>query len=161
MDLKATLVTTRHRARLTTITLAAFSALLVLASSTSHATPAATRTLDVTDEAHLHLVRAYGSNYIEQGQATGALPGTIKVNFSIGATVSGTFTIYPKEGGSISGDGTAQLRSTGTYASFGGHMTVSQGTGRYTHAHGHGGFYGTVDRRTSAIVIQTTGRLEY
>lgn len=139
-------------------------ALLVLATDTTRATPAATtaaRTLNVTDEAHLHLVRAYGSSYIEQGHATGALPATITVNFKIGATVSGTFTIYPKGGGSISGRGDAQLRSTGTYASFGGHMTVSHGTGRYSHARGSGGFYGTVNRHTNALVVQTTGRLTY
>lgn len=40
-------------------------------------------------------------------------------------------------------------------------MTVNHGTGRYSHARGHGGFYGVVNRRTNAILIQTTGRLEY
>ena len=40
-------------------------------------------------------------------------------------------------------------------------MTISHGTGRYAHAHGHGGFYGTVDRHNDALVVQTTGQLSY
>jgi hypothetical protein len=40
-------------------------------------------------------------------------------------------------------------------------MSVSHGTGRYAHVHGHGGFYGTINRRTNALVVQTTGQLSY
>jgi hypothetical protein len=120
------------------------------------------RTLNVTDEAHLHLVNATGSTYTEEGRATGALPGTVRARLDIlGATISGTFTIYPSGGGSISGSGTARLHSTGLYASFGGSMSVGGGTGRYAHARGRGGLYGTVDRRSDALVIQTTGSLHY
>lgn len=121
----------------------------------------AARTLNVTDEAHLHVVHTNGELLIEEGPATGALPGTVRVRFRVGANVSGTFTIYPRGGGSITGQGLAHLRSTGVYASFGGTTTVSQGTGRYAHVHGHGGFYGTVNRHTNALVVQTTGRLSY
>jgi hypothetical protein len=121
----------------------------------------AARTLNVSDEAHLHLASTQGEALFEEGPATGALPGTVKVRLTVGATVSGSFTIYPRGGGSITGRGSAQLHSTGAYASFGGSMTVSRGTGRYAHAHGHGGFYGTVNRRTDALVVQTTGRLTY
>ena len=142
-------------------------ALTVLGLTTLHtpasgaATAQAARTLNVADEAHLRLTGTQGEVLLEEGPAKGALPGTVKVRFAVGATVSGSFTIYPRGGGSISGHGTARLHSTGTNASFGGTMSVSHGTGRYTHAHGHGGFYGTVNRRTNALVIQTTGRLTY
>jgi hypothetical protein len=121
----------------------------------------AARTLNVTDEAHLRLSGTAGSLLLEEGPATGALPGTVKVRFTVGATISGSFTIYPRGGGSITGQGSAQLHSTGAYASFGGSMSVSHGSGRYAHAHGRGGFYGTVNRHTDALVIQTTGRLSY
>ena len=119
----------------------------------------AARTLNVTDEAHLHLTGTAGSLLLEEGPATGAFAGTVKVRFKVEASVSGSFTIYPRGGGSISGQGSAQLHSTGAYASFGGSMSVSHGTGRY--AHGRGGFYGTVNRNNDALVIQTTGRLAY
>ena len=121
----------------------------------------AARTLNVNDEAHLHVTGSEGELLNESGPATGSLPGTVRVRFSVSATVSGSFTIYPRGGGSISGRGTAHLHSTGTYASFGGTMYVTHGTGRYAHAHGHGGLYGTVNRRTNALVVQTTGRLSY
>jgi hypothetical protein len=119
------------------------------------------RTLNVTDEAHLRLAGTSGSILLEEGPASGALPGTVRVRFTVSSTISGSFTIYPRGGGSISGHGSARLHSTGTYASFGGTMSVSHGTGRYEHAHGNGGFYGTVNRNTDALVIQTTGRLAY
>lgn len=122
---------------------------------------AAARTLNVNDEAHLHVTGSEGELLDESGPAAGSLPGTVRVRFSVGATVGGSFTIYPRGGGSISGRGTARLHSTGTYASFGGTMYVTRGTGRYAHAHGHGGLYGTVNRRTNALVVQTTGRLSY
>jgi hypothetical protein len=121
----------------------------------------AAHTLNVTDEAHLHLTSTSGEVLVEEGPAAGALPGTVKVRFTVGATISGSFTIYPRGGGSISGQGSARLHSTGRYASFGGSMSVSHGSGRYAHAHGRGGFYGTVNRNTDALVVQTTGRLAY
>jgi hypothetical protein len=121
----------------------------------------AARTLNVTDTAHLHLTGTAGEVLEEEGLATGALPGKVKARFVVGASVSGSFVFYPRGGGSITGHGFARLHSTGTYSSFGGTMAVSHGTGRYAYAHGSGGLYGTVNRRTNALVVQTTGRLSY
>lgn len=121
----------------------------------------AARTLNVTDEAHLHLTRTAGEILEEEGVATGALPGKARARFAVGSSVTGSFTFYPRGGGSISGHGSARLHSTGTYASFGGTMSVSHGTGRYAHAHGTSGFYGTVDRHNDALVVQITGKLSY
>jgi hypothetical protein len=134
-----------------------------IAAQAASARPAAraAHTQNVTDEAHLHLTHTDGELLEEEGPATGALPGTVYVRFRIGTSVSGTFTIYPRGGGSITGQGSARLRSTGTYASFGGSTAISHGTGRYTHVHGHGSFYGTFDRHNQALVIQTTGQLTY
>jgi hypothetical protein len=135
----------------------------IVAAQASSARPAAraARTLNVTDEAHLHVTHTDGELLEEEGPATGALPGTVNVRFRIGASVSGTFTIYPRGGGSISGQGSARLHSSGTYASFGGSTVVNRGTGRYAHVHGHGDFYGTFDRHNQALIIQTTGYLSY
>jgi hypothetical protein len=113
------------------------------------------------DEAHLHVVEASGSLLIEEGQASGGLPGTVKVSFRVGTSISGAFTLYPRAGGSLTGHGKATLHSTGRYASFAGSLTITGGTGRYTHAHGTGGLYGTVNRHNDALVVQTTGRLGY
>ena len=147
-----------HRSRriiLSTATLLGSAALVGVP-----AVAATARTLNATDEAHLHLVNAYGELLIEEGAASGALPGTVRVRFNVSANITGSFTINTHNG-SISGHGSATLHSTSTYASFAGTLTVTHGTGRYTHAHGTGGLYGTVNRHSDAIVIQTTGRLSY
>jgi hypothetical protein len=120
----------------------------------------AARSQSVTDTAHLHYVREMGSDLVEEGMATGGLPGKVKVRLNVGATVYASFVISTRSG-SISGEGSGKLHGTGTYASFGGSMTVTQGRGRYTHAHGKGGFYGVIDRHNFAATVQTTGTLEY
>jgi hypothetical protein len=119
------------------------------------------RTLSVTDEAHLHLISTSGEVLEEEGPASGALPGKVKARFDVSTSITGSFVFYPRGGGSITGHGSARLHSTGTYSSFGGTLTVSHGTGRYAHAHGSGGLYGTVNRHTNALIVQTTGKLSY
>jgi hypothetical protein len=134
---------------------------LIPAARATSAPARAARTLNVTDEAHLRLTRARGELIEGEGQATGALPGRVHIRFEVGTYITGAFTFYPRGGGSITGHGSARLHSTGAYASFGGAMSVTHGTGRYAHAHGTGGLYGTVDRRNDAMVVQTTGRLYF
>ncbi len=139
--------------------LSAFAASPVLA----HIGPAAraSRALNITDTAHLHEVRETATTtVVEEGKATGSLPGNVTVYFRVGPTVKATFTITT-HAGTIIGSGSGLVHSTGEYASFGGSMSVTHGTGRYLHAHGHGGFYGTIQRRTYNATVQTTGTLSY
>ena len=139
----------------------------VLASGSDAARPSsdppaahAARTLKATDTAHLHYVSASGSSLREEGKATGTLPGSMRASVNVGATISGSFTIYTR-GGSIKGHGEAKPKGSGVYESFAGSVTVKGGTGRYVHARGHTGLYGTFDRNNYALVIQTTGTLSY
>jgi hypothetical protein len=88
------------------------------------------------------------------------LPGSMRVRLDLGTTFTGTFTIHAS-GGSIEGHGSATPHGSGTYESFSGTLTVTGGSGRYAHAHGHGGLYGTFDRDNYALVIKTTGSLTY
>jgi hypothetical protein len=143
-----------------------FGALAGPASSAAlhptHRWPArATRTLNVTDTTHLRYIHAAGSLLYEEGTAIGTLPGTMRAHVDIGATTTGTFTIYVRGGGTIDGHGTALMHGSGVYESFNGTLTATGGTGRYTHAHGHAGLYGTFDRKNYALLVQTTGRLAY
>ncbi len=162
-------VSTRTRLLLAMVLLAAtaYAAMTLATGSTlAHAAGAnaearAAGTLNVKDEGHLHLVHESGSELVEEGSATGTLPGTVRVRFNVGATVSAQFTIYAHGGGSISGHGSGSLHSTGTYATFGGSLAVTGGSGRYRHAHGSGGIYGAINRRTYAITVQTIGKLSY
>jgi hypothetical protein len=118
------------------------------------------RSLSAHDEAHLSYVSASGSTLYETGRATGTLPGSMHVHMRIAATFSGSFIIYAS-GGSIDGHGSATPHGAGVYESFAGSLTVSGGSGRFRHAHGTARLYGTFNRNSYALLIQTQGTLRY
>jgi hypothetical protein len=120
----------------------------------------ATHTLYVKDTGYLHYVSAAGALLVEEGHAYGSLPGRLRVRMNVGPTVTASFTTY-LSGGSISGHGTATLRTAGTYDTFGGTLTITGGTGRYAHAHGTGGLYGSLNRYKETATVQTIGTLHY
>jgi len=136
-------------------TIAIVTSVGLLMSATAQA-----RTLDGTDTAHLHLVRQDESLLYEQGSAGGALPGGMRAKLTVGSTFTGACTIYTRYG-SITGRGSAAAHGTGRYQSFSGAFTVTGGSGRYRHVRGATKLYGTFDRRTFAVVVQTVGRLSY
>ncbi len=118
------------------------------------------RVLRATDTARLRYVSAAGSLLFEEGAASGTLPGKMRASVNVGATISGSFTFY-LHGGTIKGHGQATPHGEGTYESFAGTVTVKGGTGRYAHAHGETKLYGTFDRQNYALLIQTSGHLNY
>ncbi len=120
----------------------------------------AARLLNITDTAHLKLIKPEGAELYEEGPVTGSLPGSMRAQLDTGSVFTGNFTIHT-HGGSITGHGGATPRGSGRYQSFGGSFTVTDGTGRYTHVKGRAGLYGLFDRRTDSVVIQTTGKLSY
>jgi hypothetical protein len=120
----------------------------------------AAHVLKATDTAHLHYVSSSGSRLLDEGKATGTLPGSMRVRLNLETTFTGTFTIYAS-GGSIEGHGSATPHGSGIYESFAGTLTVTGGSGRYARAHGRGALYGTFDRDNYALVINTTGSLTY
>jgi hypothetical protein len=129
-------------------------------ATAARGTAHAARSFNVSDKAQLHCVRESGSDLVEEGEATGDLPGRVRAQFNVGATVYASFSIFTQYG-SISGRGSSKLGGTGVWGSFGGVITVTRGTGRYSHAHGHAGLYGVINRRTYASNVQTTGTLGY
>lgn len=118
------------------------------------------RALSVTDTARLHYVSASGSLLYEVGQVGGTLPGSMRARFNVGATMRGSFTFYA-HGGSIRGRGSARLHGSGVYESFAGSLVATGGSGRYAHAHGQARLYGTFNRNSYALVVQTIGVLRY
>lgn len=132
----------------------------VVASASRQPHAHATRALRASDTAHLHYISASGSLLYEAGRAVGTLPGGMHAHMRVSSTFTGTFTIYA-HGGSISGHGSARPHGSGLYESFAGTLVVTGGSGRFRHAHGRAGLYGTFNRRNYALVVQTTGTLYY
>ena len=148
-------------------TLVKLTMMIAVAMSTSTlAAPAAAqdahaaRTLDGNATAHLHLVKAEGSQLIEEGSVSGSLAGSARAALHTGALFTASFTIRTREG-SITGRGQATPHGSGRYQSFAGSFTATSGSGRYTHIKGRAGLYGVFDRRTDSVEIQTTGTLTY
>lgn len=144
---------------------AVFACALVLAAAiTAAASASASKPRHVNDSARLRLIASRGGNDLtEKGKATGTLPGTVTVSLTIHTrTADSSFTIDVKGGGSISGKGAGVLKTgKGGYASFGGRITVTGGTGMYAHASGKGGLYGTIYRLNDSMTVKVTGALHY
>jgi hypothetical protein len=120
------------------------------------------KTLQITENATLHLVRKDGATLYEKGTATGTLPGAVNARFETSLTkVTGTVTINVNGGGSLTIVVAGAPRSAGTVARFGGNMAVRRGTGRFRDAVGSGTFEGTVNRRTWAVTVTAKARLRY
>ncbi len=124
----------------------------------------AARLLVIDDTAHMTITNpsSASATLVEEGRATGSLAGTVRARLTVGAnSVTAGFTIY-LNGGTISGHSTAHLNpGKGEYASFGGSLGVSHGSGRYAHASGGGALYGTINRNTDNATVQVVGNLHY
>jgi hypothetical protein len=124
---------------------------------------AAARMLNVRDEGHLHLITSDGSELIDEGPATGSVPGKVRVHFVYNGNpqVSAQFTIYGHSG-SITGKAKAKLNNpTSPDPSFRGAFTITAGSGHYAHIHGTGELFGVFTRRGYALLVQTIGNLAY
>ncbi len=126
----------------------------------------AARTLNVRDEGRLRFVTSDGSEIVDEGPATGTVPGKVRVYFVYDGepTVTAKFTIYA-HGSSISGKAKGRLNNpTSPDPSFRGALQVTGGTGRYARIHGTGELFGVFYRRGSdkyGLVVQTVGTLPY
>jgi hypothetical protein len=132
-------------------------------SSTAANRAHSARTLSVKDEGNLRFVRSSGSTLIDEGHATGTIPGNVRIHFTYNGnpSVSAQITIYGAHG-------TIQVRASGRLSSptspnpsFSGALTITGGSGRYSHAHGGGKLYGVFHRRSYGMIVQTQGTLHY
>jgi hypothetical protein len=141
-------------------------AIAVMSSPPTLGSAAAARVLNVRDEGKLRFITSSGSEIIDEGPATGTVPGKVKVHFIYNGepTVSASFTIYG-HAGSISGRASGRLSNpTSPAPSFRGAFTITGGSGRYAHIRGTGELFGVFTRRGPnkyALVVQTVGKDTY
>lgn len=142
--------------------LAALAATTAALAAAAMSAPAAAKTINVTENASLHLTRRNGSTLYERGTARGTISGPVTAVFNVGITrVTGTVTVF-------SGRNTLTFTLTGTptgqrgpRATFKGTMRVVGGTRRYRNASGTATFTGAVNRRTWAATVHANGKLRY
>lgn len=120
-------------------------------------------TLEVKDEGNLRFVKSSGSTLIDEGHANGTIPGNVRVHFLYDGNpnVSAQITIYGKRG-TIQARGSGRLSSpSSANPSFSGTLSITGGSGRYSHARGAGKLYGVFHRRSYGMVVQTQGSMRY
>jgi hypothetical protein len=143
--------------------LAALGALGPAAGAMSEPLARSSGSANVRDTGRLHLLRASGSLLIDEGAASGNLPGKVLVRFTYNGspTVKAQFTITGK-GWAIRGAGEGKLSNpNSTSPSFRGSLAITGGSGRFAGAHGSGELFGVFNRRTYALTVQTVGKLRY
>lgn len=127
-------------------------------------TPAHTaRALQVRDEGHLHFVQSSGARLLDEGPASGTIPGRVRVSFLYNGqpTVTARLTVYVSNG-TLSARASARLSNpTSSTPSFRGSLTITGGTGRFRHARGHGELFGVFQRRSYGMVVQVIGTLQH
>jgi hypothetical protein len=122
---------------------------------------ASAREVNILERAHLHWVGGHGSSLVEQGNATGTYNCVLNLHLTLTSltTARGTFVAYPR-GGSISGSASGHLRLSGSSSRLEATLSISHGSGSFSHAYGRGlRVTGLLDRRTYNMSVQLTGKL--
>lgn len=135
----------------------------VAGSASTSATAAKRSTLRVNTTASLTLTRKSGTILYERGTASGTPSGTVTARFDTArlTRTTGTLTLKPYSGGSITVTAVVYPSSVGTVARFTGTFAVSGGSGRYDRVLGSGTLTGTVNRRSWAVTATARGTLTY
>jgi hypothetical protein len=123
----------------------------------------AASSLSFNVSSNLHLIGKPGHVLNEQGTFSGSQAGTIAIRFTSVTSTSGeaSFTAYSSKGGSVSGRTATRGHVVGAIVYFTGTMTITGGTGRWSHASGHNlKFNGTVDRRSFHATTQMQGTID-
>jgi hypothetical protein len=121
------------------------------------------RVLNVHDQAHLRYISSSGSLLTDEGQASGTLPGKVRLRFTYDGspTVSAQLTISGP-GWSMRARAQGKLSNpTSPTPSFRGVLTIGNGSGRYAHARGSGELFGVFNRRNYGLTVQAIGKLTY
>jgi hypothetical protein len=152
-----------HRSLAAVGALAAATGTLALAGTAgaSGSTAVAAKTITLNDTGRLHETSHRGFNLYESGAATGTIGGTVSLHLDVVSTnrVTAEITVHAS-GGSMTGTASGAYRNNGSTASFSGTLSITRGTGKYSHAHGSGlSFSGTIQRASGSVTVRVNGHL--
>lgn len=122
-------------------------------------TAASAKAFSLNENGDLRLTSKQGFTLNEDGPVSGTVGGTLYVHLKIvsSSRVTAEISFYP-HGGSITCDGSARYKRSGSTASFAGALSIERGTGSYAHARGSGlSFSGTIQRSNDAIAVHVGG----
>jgi hypothetical protein len=118
-------------------------------------------TITLNDTGHLHKTSSKGFNLYESGQASGSIAGAVTLSLDVTSTthVKAELTVHA-HGGTMTGTASGNYHNLGSTATFTGTLSITRGTGTYSHAHGSGiSFSGTIQRASGAVTVRVDGRL--
>jgi hypothetical protein len=112
---------------------------------------------------NMRLVSKHGETLDERGTATGSvgLSPIVATFYGVNAEHGTATLLGDSKGSSLSGRAVLSAYTVGHIGHFEGDMTITGGTGKYAHVHGHGlRFKGTIDRHDFNVHAELVGKLE-
>lgn len=119
----------------------------------------ATKETYVRETAHLHPSSHSSVQLVEEGTGFGTFKAQVKITMKIKSIVTGVL-VAQLPGGKIYGHAVAKPHYSGRWVTFKGKLKITKGTGRYAHASGTTGFYGSIDRYNYKLNVQVIGHLK-
>lgn len=124
---------------------------------------AAPRSVHLNESGHLHSTGGHGMLLNEQGSVSGTIHGTVYIHAALRSLHSfvAEVNVYPR-GGSLTGYGSAEYHVVGGYADFSGSLSITRGTGGYSHAHARNlRFTGSIQTSNDAVTVRLSGAMYY
>lgn len=120
------------------------------------------RVVSVKDRVSLKVTKADGTTLNASGQLSGTFNGSVTLNQSVVSSERsvGSFVAYLNGGGSMKGRSTTLYYVSGSISRYTGTMSISGGTGRYSHASATGlRLSGTYNRVTGRMNLSLSGQI--
>jgi hypothetical protein len=152
-----------HRACvLATIVVAVVGASALAGPVGARPTAHAASSLLLNENANVRLISRHGIVFNEQGPQSGSLGGTLWLRLNAKVTAITVQWSSDPSGGTMHGEGTTTVVPEGAVGRVKGSMTVTGGSGRYSHAHASGlQVTGTVNRHNYNCSFHVTGWMYY
>lgn len=129
------------------------------AARSEHSAKSAGKETYIRETAHLRPSSHSSVQLVEEGTGYGTFKAQVKITMAIKSIVTGVL-VAKLPGGTIYGTASATPHYSGRWVTFKGALKVMRGTGRYAHASGTTGFYGSIDRYDYKLNVQVIGHLK-